>query len=48
MAKILIVEDHVARTRPKRAEGFDSYLEKPIRYKEFLASVAALLEGRNG
>ena len=29
-----------------RAEGFDGYLEKPIRYKEFLASVAALLEGR--
>ena len=27
-------------------EGFDGYLEKPIRYKEFLASVAALLEGR--
>ena len=26
-----------------RAEGFDGYLEKPIRYKEFLASVAALL-----
>lgn len=23
--------------------GFDAYLEKPIRYKEFLASVAALL-----
>lgn len=29
------------------AAGFDGYLEKPIRYKEFLASVAALLEGRN-
>lgn len=29
------------------AEGFDGYLEKPIRYQEFLASVAALLEGRN-
>jgi len=29
------------------AEGFDGYLEKPIRYKEFMASVAALLEGRN-
>ncbi len=29
------------------AEGFDGYLEKPIRYKEFLARVAALLEGRN-
>jgi len=28
-------------------EGFDGYLEKPIRYKEFLASVAALLEGRS-
>jgi CheY-like chemotaxis protein len=28
------------------AEGFDGYLEKPIRYKEFLASVAALLAGR--
>ncbi len=27
-------------------EGFDGYLEKPIRYKEFLASVAALLQGR--
>jgi two-component system cell cycle response regulator DivK len=27
--------------------GFDGYLEKPIRYKTFLASVAALLEGRN-
>ena len=27
-------------------EGFDGYIEKPIRYKEFLASVAALLEGR--
>lgn len=26
-------------------EGFDGYLEKPIRYKEFLASVAALLKG---
>lgn len=26
------------------AEGFDGYLEKPIRYKAFLASVAALLE----
>ena len=29
------------------AEGFDGYLEKPIRYKEFLARVEALLEGRN-
>jgi len=29
------------------AEGFDGYVEKPIRYQEFLASVAALLEGRN-
>ena len=28
------------------AEGFDGYLEKPIRYKEFLASVAALLAER--
>ena len=27
------------------ADGFDGYLEKPIRYKAFLASVAALLEG---
>ena len=27
------------------AEGFDGYLEKPIRYKKFLASVAALLAG---
>lgn len=25
------------------AEGFDGYLEKPIRYKEFLAKVAVLL-----
>ena len=35
------------------AEGFDGYLEKPLRYKEFLASVTALaavetLPGRNG
>jgi CheY-like chemotaxis protein len=28
------------------AEGFDGYLEKPIRYKEFLASIAALLKRR--
>jgi len=27
------------------SEGFDGYLEKPIRYKEFLAAVTALLEG---
>jgi two-component system cell cycle response regulator DivK len=27
-------------------EGFDGYLEKPIRYREFLASVAALLAGK--
>ena len=27
------------------AEGFDGYLQKPIRYQEFLASVAALLAG---
>ena len=26
------------------AAGFDGYLEKPIRYKEFLASVAAMLK----
>lgn len=26
------------------AEGFDAYLEKPIRYKEFLAKVAALVD----
>ena len=26
-------------------EGFDGYIEKPIRYKEFLAGVAALLAG---
>jgi two-component system cell cycle response regulator DivK len=26
--------------------GFDGYLAKPIRYKEFLASVAALLAGK--
>ena len=25
------------------AEGFDGYIEKPIRYREFLASVAALV-----
>jgi CheY-like chemotaxis protein len=30
------------------AEGFDGYIEKPIRYKEFLASVAALLANRRG
>ncbi len=29
------------------AEGFDGYLKKPIRYKEFLSSVTTLLEGRN-
>jgi two-component system cell cycle response regulator DivK len=29
------------------AEGFDGYLAKPIRYKEFLASVAALLAGES-
>ena len=29
------------------AEGFNGYLEKPIRYKEFLASIAALLQGKN-
>ncbi len=29
------------------AEGFDGYLEKPIRYKEFLASVTALLAGKS-
>ena len=28
-------------------EGFDGYLEKPIRYKAFLVSVAALLQGKN-
>jgi len=27
------------------AEGFDGYLEKPIRYKTFLANIEALLEG---
>ncbi len=27
------------------AAGFDGYLEKPMRYKEFLASMASLLEG---
>ena len=27
------------------AEGFDGYLEKPIRYKEFLAEVERLLGG---
>lgn len=30
------------------AEGFDGYLQKPIRHREFLASVAALLERRRG
>lgn len=30
------------------ALGFDAYLEKPIRYKEFLASVVALLARRSG
>jgi two-component system cell cycle response regulator DivK len=29
------------------AEGFDAYLEKPIRYKEFRASVAALLAAKS-
>ena len=29
------------------AEGFDGYLEKPIRYQEFLASIAALLNTRD-
>ena len=29
------------------AEGFDGYLEKPIRYKQFLASVAKLLAGKS-
>ena len=28
-------------------EGFDGYLEKPIHYNQFLASVATLLEKRN-
>ena len=28
-------------------EGFDAYIEKPIRYKEFLESVAALLAGKS-
>ena len=27
------------------AEGFDAYMSKPIRYKPFLATVAALLAG---
>lgn len=30
------------------AEGFAGYLEKPIRYKEFLAEVARLLGGTAG
>lgn len=30
------------------AAGFDGYIEKPIRYKAFLVSVAALLAGRPG
>ena len=29
------------------AEGFDGYLEKPIRYKQFLASIAVLLAGKS-
>src|ERR1035437_6488180 len=29
------------------AEGFDGYFEKPIRYQEFLASVAAMLAGKS-
>ena len=29
------------------AGGFDGYLEKPIRHKEFLASIVALLEGKH-
>ncbi len=29
------------------AEGFDGYLEKPIRYKEFLAQIEALLSGKS-
>ncbi|MEW6312945.1 MAG: response regulator [Pseudomonadota bacterium] len=29
------------------AAGFDGYLEKPMRYKEFLASVVALLRGKD-
>lgn len=28
------------------AEGFDGYLEKPIRYKEFLTGVTTLLAGK--
>jgi two-component system cell cycle response regulator DivK len=28
------------------AEGFDAYLEKPIRYKEFLQAVERLLAGK--
>ena len=28
------------------AEGFDGYLEKPIRYRAFLASVTVLLAGK--
>ena len=45
MARILIVEAPPANLR--LAEGFDGYLEKPIRYKAFLASVAEMLEGGN-
>ena len=37
--------DEGRRRTAARAEGFDGYLEKPIRYQEFLASVAALLAG---
>ena len=59
MAKILVVDDDpfnlkLAATvlaqaghEVLRAEGFGGYLKKPIRYKAFLASVTALLEGRN-
>jgi CheY-like chemotaxis protein len=45
MAKILVVDDDARNLR--LAEGFDGYLEKPIRCKEFPTNVDALPEGRN-
>ncbi len=55
-ARVLVVDDEERNRRLLVAmkgdherlikEGFDGYLGKPIRYNAFLASVAALLEGR--
>lgn len=49
--KVLILEDLATDTdlliERLRAAGFDGYVEKPSRYKKFLASVTALPEGRN-